>query len=331
MHTYLTARLQVIGARWGDAAAAVKSIHRVPVCRPGESPEEARAREERGVRKEAALQAALRGLGASITVDVLAASIDNENRTGSFSLSIVMPEMLPLPPLESLSLEQRLQIVRDVAETVATLHSLPDGWGGGAVLHRDIKPDNILLDKPLGEGGRAHLGDFGLALWQAGTTAVGGVTHQGPQGTPRYMHASLWQPTALPNKVRLTNTLSAPTHKHSICCLQTTDVYSLAITAWEVLTGRSPFEAELRAGVPGPVGAITGIPAAGAAAAAGAEPTREQWQRVTSACRPDLFALPPGVPLLLGGVGGRRAGQHRICRGHCCGGICDTSDARCGA
>ena len=55
----------------------------------------------------------------------------------------------------TLSWHQRLLVAADVAEALAYLHGLPDG----GVIHRDVKPNNILL----GEDGRAKLTDFGVA------------------------------------------------------------------------------------------------------------------------------------------------------------------------
>ena len=147
------------------------------------------------MRKEAALQAELHHLGTGLTLNALAASFDNNNETGKFVLAIVMPRMQPLPPLASLTLEKRLQIVQDVSETVAALHALPDGW---VVLHRDIKPENFLV----GKDGRVYLGDFGEALRLASDAShPQGSTVRGAHGTCRYMDPALHEEGALSSKV----------------------------------------------------------------------------------------------------------------------------------
>lgn len=98
-----------------------------------------------------------------------------------------------------------------------------------SVVHRDIKPGNILLynktedvplDKPLTEDVEAVITDFGLVriMNTASQTASGTVS-----GTPAYMS---------PEQAR-----GDPTDHR-------TDIYSLGIVLYEMLAGRVPFEAD---------------------------------------------------------------------------------------
>jgi eukaryotic-like serine/threonine-protein kinase len=81
------------------------------------------------------------------------------------------------------------------------------------VIHRDVKPDNILVDKD----GRAVVTDFGLAqIAESPAQAQAGTM----VGTPAYMS---------PEQC-LGATISAAS-----------DQYSLGVVAYEMLTGRSPF------------------------------------------------------------------------------------------
>ena len=88
------------------------------------------------------------------------------------------------------------------------------------VIHRDIKPGNILLSA----GGETKVGDFGASFQQRGveTTQLTGV------GSPAYMS---------PEQLRM----EPLTHQ--------TDIYSLGVTMYRLLTGRLPFQASTQVGL----------------------------------------------------------------------------------
>jgi serine/threonine-protein kinase len=109
--------------------------------------------------------------------------------------------------------QEVISIVADVAKALAYAQS--DG-----VVHRDIKPDNILLS-----GGAATVADFGIAkaISSSRQTPEGeGLTSLGTSlGTPAYM---------APEQVA-----GDPNVDHRA------DIYSLGCVAYEMLTGQSPF------------------------------------------------------------------------------------------
>lgn len=101
--------------------------------------------------------------------------------------------------------DRAVRILRTVAEGLDHAHSR-------GVLHRDIKPGNILLDTD----GRAFLADFGISRQIGSSTVTGHYL-----GTPRYM---------APEQARGDSTTG---HR--------ADLYSLACVAFEVLVGSAPF------------------------------------------------------------------------------------------
>lgn len=106
----------------------------------------------------------------------------------------------------------------DIVEQVA---SALDAAHGMDLVHRDVKPSNVLLAASGGADGFAYLADFGIArLTQSEDTS--GITSGGAAiGTLAYMAPERF----------LGDTLD-----------KSADVYSLACVLYECLTGRRPFE-----------------------------------------------------------------------------------------
>jgi serine/threonine-protein kinase len=102
-----------------------------------------------------------------------------------------------------------IDVIGQVADALEVAHRR-------GVVHRDVKPANILLS----EDGRVMVGDFGIAK----AVDIGDLTETGAMlGTAKYLS---------PEQVG-----GEPVTPRS-------DVYSLGVVLYEVLTGRAPFEAD---------------------------------------------------------------------------------------
>jgi len=121
------------------------------------------------------------------------------------------------------SLRQRLQRepVLDLAmamRIVADLAAALDAAGRAGLVHRDVKPENILLDHSTG---RALLVDFGIARSTVDETLDPPTARGLAVGTPTYMSPE--------------QAAGEPVDRRS-------DLYSLGLVAYEMLTGRPPFQ-----------------------------------------------------------------------------------------
>ena len=114
-----------------------------------------------------------------------------------------------------------LRVIRIMKQTCSALAEAHDV----GIVHRDLKPDNILLTKHRGEEDFVKILDFGIAKItenedenQAKLTQAGIV-----YGTPEYLSPE--QAQALPLDHR-------------------TDIYSLGVMLFEMMTGRVPFQGD---------------------------------------------------------------------------------------
>ncbi len=182
------------------------------------------------------------GLARRVVVKVLppelgaGVNVDRFRRETQLAASLQHPHIVPLltagaagdllyytmPFIEGESLRARLarehelpvrdavRILRDVADALAYAH-------GRGVMHRDIKPDNVLLS-----GGHALVADFGIAKALSQAAGSSGLTSVGVAiGTPTYMAPE--------------QAAGDPAVDHRA------DIYAFGAMAYEMLGGRPPF------------------------------------------------------------------------------------------
>jgi serine/threonine-protein kinase len=151
------------------------------------------------------------------------ARLEHENACKVFEVGVegdrsyIVMQYIEGAPLERMrarmTIEQKARAVRQVAEALHEAHRL-------GLVHRDVKPSNIMVEQ--GEDGtyKPYIMDFGLAreVGAQGQTETSSIA-----GTPAYM---------APEQAR-----------GEIAALdRRTDVYALGATLYDMLAGRPPFE-----------------------------------------------------------------------------------------
>ena len=117
----------------------------------------------------------------------------------------------------ALTVRETVKLLQDVAYALAYAH-------GRGVVHRDIKPDNIMIERATG---RALVMDFGIARAITAAAPAAGLTRVGEVvGTPEYMSPEQATGESVDGR---------------------SDLYSLGLTAYFALTGKAAMSGDTTA------------------------------------------------------------------------------------
>ncbi len=150
------------------------------------------------------------------------------SRTGFFFLVVEF--------VEGLSLQQHRERFGDVPWATSVLRQMAEGLAAihaRGIVHRDLKPANVLVTNTASGGTLVKIADFGIAAVRSGQNSItmngnvpdpsSDLTETGVWiGTPKYMAPEL--------------AAGAKVADHA------SDVFSLGVIAYEVLTGKLPYE-----------------------------------------------------------------------------------------
>src|SRR5690606_19495290 len=125
-------------------------------------------------------------------------------------------EFMGNQPMDEL---EAIKIMKQLCSGLSEAHDL-------GIIHRDLKPDNVLLTRFRGENNFVKILDFGIAKLKEpdGKAEQQKLTQAGiVYGTPEYL---------------------SPEQAQALELDQRTDIYSLGVMLYEMITGRLPFTAQ---------------------------------------------------------------------------------------
>ncbi|MEO8703494.1 MAG: serine/threonine-protein kinase [Kofleriaceae bacterium] len=129
-------------------------------------------------------------------------------------------ELLEGMPLDSIIVDGPIPVVRALNVTRSIASALSETHAAG-VVHRDLKPTNVMWRRDRHGDDRITIVDFGIAVCKPGNADATRLTAGGLIGTPHYM---------------------SPEQAHGEVVDARADIYALGCLLFELVTGTTPFE-----------------------------------------------------------------------------------------
>ena len=148
-----------------------------------------------------------------------AVSVTDFGQTSEGCVYIVMELLEGRTLREILSREGAIETARAISIMLQASDAVAAAHDAG-IIHRDLKPSNILVTQSADHPASVKVLDFGIAKFTAGEDEAGMVQPNSVIGTPRYM---------------------SPEQNSGYELTPATDVYSLGVILYEMLTGMAPF------------------------------------------------------------------------------------------
>ena len=163
-------------------------------------------------------------LGDECEADEAAHVVGDKSRLLDPGDPFVVTELLAGRTLEGILSARRELPTPDVVRLGLQLCSALHTAHGRGVVHRDIKPTNLLIVRDSGGNEQSKLIDFGIAAFVA--------EHEAPEREERTKPGALGSPEYMAPEQLLVPEQTA----------HTADIYSVGVVLFECLTGRPPFE-----------------------------------------------------------------------------------------